>query len=335
MKTQAFDATLADWPALHEPGGFSGLLLGNGASRAVWRNFAYDSLFETARSVANRPLGLTDLALFKSLGTQSFVRVLSDLNAAVRVNAALAISSTAPLNRYYSIKEALIHAMRSVHIPWERLPGSHLQAINQALAPYTTIYSTNYDLLLHWAVQANPDGFDELVRDDLAFDLRNTRSPASRVLYLHGALHLVHDNTGTTRMRSAVGSSLLDGFAINTPGDVPLFVNEGPSEEKQRTIRASDYLSWCNAQLSRHEGAMCLFGHQLGTQDLHIVQALREARLTRLAISIFPLSDAWVISQKARYSQLFEGSETQLQFFDATSHPLGRPELGVANGKRR
>lgn len=329
MAHDAFDAQLDDWQALQTHRPSHSLLLGNGASRAVWRNFAYDSLFERAQKVRNKPLGLTDLALFKSLDTQNFEQVLGVLNSTVRVNAALAISSTSPLNRYYAIKEALIHAMRSVHIPYRLVSDTTLAALNAELRQYATVYSSNYDLLCPWAVRHDPEGLDELMDVDSGFDIRRTEPQGTSVVYLHGGLHLIKNTDGSTRLRTAQGSALLDGFAINTPGDVPLFVNEGRSEEKRRAIRGSDYLSWCHAKLSGEQGTLCVFGHNLDTDDLHILQALRGAPLQALHVSVFPLSDAWVISQKLRYTQLFEGSGKALSFFNATSHPLGRPGLNV------
>ncbi|WP_249677338.1 DUF4917 family protein [Pseudomonas abieticivorans] len=340
MELDALDASLAAWPDLPLATACSGLLLGNGASRAVWRSFAYDSLFEQAQTVRNKPLGQTDLALFKSMATQNFEQVLGSLNTTVRVNAALAISSSSPLNRYYAIKEALIHAMRSVHIPWKLLPAASMLQINAALRAYTTVYSTNYDLLAHWAVQQAPEGFAELFDVDTGFDACHTRAPGTRLLHLHGGLHLIKQADGTTFQRAASASALLDGFAINQPGEVPLFVNEGQLADKLRAIRNSDYLSWCHAQLANHQGPLCLFGHSLGKQDRHLLEAIVQAGIQQLAISIFPLSDAWVISQKHYFSQLFAAHGTQLSFFNATTHPLGSPSLNVpvvkpAAAKRR
>ncbi|MBD1597492.1 DUF4917 family protein [Pseudomonas typographi] len=326
MATSDLNATLPTWAALAEAQACTGLLLGNGASRAVWRTFNYPSLFERAQQVRNRPLAQTDLALFKALGTESFTQVLVALGNTARVNAALTISSTAPLNRYYSIKEALIHAVRSLHITWQQLNPANLAAINRALRHYRTVYSSNYDLLCHWAVWHNMAGFDDLMDPDDGFDARRLASSATRVLYLHGGLHLVRNRDGSTRQRAAGGSELLDGFAINTPGDVPLLVNEGHSEDKLRTIGQNAYLSAALQQLATHRGALCVFGHQLGTQDAHLVHAVRSARPERIAVSIFPLSDAWVISQKAHYRSLL-GDVAALSFFDATSHPLGAPGL--------
>lgn len=335
MELDQLDASLTAWRNVEVADHCTGLLLGNGASRAVWRSFAYDSLFERAQKVRNKPLSQTDLALFRSLGTRSFEQVLSGLNSTVRINAALAIGSTAPLNRYYAIKEALIHAVRSVHIPFRLVQPKTLNAINQALRQYATVYSSNYDLLCPWAIQHDPHGFADLFHTDEGFDSSRLPVAAHRVLYLHGGLHLLKNADGSTRQRLATGSALLDGFAINTPGDVPLFVNEGSSEDKQRSLRHCDYLNWCQGELARHQGALCIFGHMLNAEDDHLLHALREAAPARLAIAIFPLSDAWVVSQKRHYSALFSDMPAQIEFFDATTHPLGLPELNVPLEKPR
>ncbi|EJT84550.1 hypothetical protein PPS11_20718 [Pseudomonas putida S11] len=131
----ALDATLTPWPELAARHPCDALLLGNGASRVLWKPFGYFSLFEEAqRAGRKKGLAVSDQALFKSLGTELFEPVLSALNTTVRTNAALAINSTAPLNRYYSIKEALIHAVRTVHLPWPLMPATTLATLNQAPA---------------------------------------------------------------------------------------------------------------------------------------------------------------------------------------------------------
>ena len=324
------DASLHLWPDLNRAHPSTGLLLGNGASRALWRPFTYFSLFEEAQRVRHKPLNLTDQALFKSLGSELFEPVLSALNATVRINAALAISSSAPLNRYYTIKEALIHAVRSVHVPWRLLPKSTLQRLNAELRTYQSVYSSNYDLLCHWAVSQAPEGFQPLFDEEGHFDIRQTRRPGTRLLYLHGGLHLLKQPDGTTRQRSASDGQLLDGFAVNTPGDVPLFVNEGSSDDKLKAIRSSDYLSWCLGELAVHQGGLCLFGQHLDSSDRHLLQAIKQAHPAHLAIAIRPLSEASIISQKQHYTQRFaDAPELALHFFDASSHPLGAADLEI------
>lgn len=324
MPHATLDAPLSSWTELNDRHSCRALLLGNGASRAMWKPFGYFSLFEQAQQVRSRALGKSDQALFKALGTELFEPVLSMLNTTVRTNAALAISSTAPLNRYYAIKEALIHAMRSLHVPFALMPTPTLQALSDELRNYDRVFTSNYDLLCPWALEHAPQGFARLFDEEGFFDVRATGDQGTRLHYLHGGLHLLKQADGTTRQRSAEGSELLDGFAVNTPGDVPLFINESTSGDKLRAIRNSDYLSWCLGELAREREGLCVFGQHLGTQDQHLAEAIRQARPAHLAIAIRPLGEASIISQKQRYVEAFsQAPGLPLHFFDASTHPLG------------
>lgn len=329
--THDSDAHLEDWSTLRASTVFSGILIGNGASRAVWEDFAYDSLFENARTVEEKPLSPSEMSVFDALQTRSFEQVLGALKTTSRVNKALAVSSAAPRNRYYAIKEALINTIHGVHIPWRLVQPATLTALHQELASYPTVFTSNYDLLNYWATLHAP-GIDDLFSGaDGCFDLRHTRSAATRILYLHGGLHLVRNLDGTARKLASTDSTLLSSFAINntikTLDDVPLFVNEGKVEEKLKTIRSSDYLSFCYEQLLGHQGALCVFGHDLGTQDSHLVDAIREAQVTTLAIGVSGRSEGFIQQQKRRYAGLFEGMT--LRFFASRTHPLGNPALAV------
>ncbi len=331
MEFTDFDTELADWNQLRTVNPCSGLLLGNGASLAVWKNFAYDSLFELAQTTRNKPLSATELALFKSMETENFEPVLSGLKVAMRVNAALTISSSSPRNRYFAIKEALIHGIRSAHIPWRLMAQSTISAISQELSQYATVYSTNYDLLAYWAVMHGQQPFDDLFDDEAQFDLHRAgvNSDATRVLYLHGGMHLVKNFDGTARKLQSSESTLLGSFAVNALEDVPLFVCESRSEDKMKIIRGSDYLSFCHSQLAQHQGALCIFGHHLGKQDRHIVEAVIRAKPKSLAISVLRRSEAFIQHQKRHYSELFDGTGIALSFFDAATHPLGNADFLV------
>jgi hypothetical protein len=331
---QEFDAELEDWNALRATTSFTGLLVGNGASRAVWDDFGYDSLFENARSVEEKPLSQSELSVFEAMGTRIFEQVLSALKTTSRVNKALAVSSAAPRNRYYAIKEALINTVHGVHIPWRLIQAASLAKINQELGSYPTVFTTNYDLLNYWAIMQDPQAITDLFTGaDSNFDLSNTQTDKARILYLHGGLHLVRNSDGTARKLTSTEGTLLGSFAINntikTLDDVPLFISEGTTQDKLKTIRSSDYLSFCYEQLLTHNGALCIFGHSLGEQDSHIVHALRQANLKTIAFSIYPRSKAFIQHQKRHYSKLLEGVDVTLRFFDSKSHGLGSAQLSV------
>jgi hypothetical protein len=260
--------------------------------------------------------------------------VLSALKTTSRVNKALAVSSAAPRNRYYAIKEALINTVHAVHIPWRLVVPSTLATINQELGRYRTVFTTNYDLLNYWATQHTPDVVTDLFQGaEPGFDLSATATDKPRLLYLHGGLHLVRNQDGTARKLMSTEGTLLGSFAINntikTLDDVPLFVNEGPAQDKLKTIRSSDYLSFCYDQLLGHGEGLCIFGHALGEQDSHIVHALRQAKPKVVAVSIYPRSKAFIQHQKRHYAKVFEGTGVELRFFDSKTHVLGSPKLTV------
>ena len=331
---QDIDAHLEDWSALRSSTAFSGILIGNGASRTIWEDFAYDSLFENARTVEEKPLGPSEFSVFDALQTRSFEQTLGALKTTSRVNKALAVSSAAPRNRYYAIKEALINTIHAVHIPWRLVQPSTLATINDELKHYATVFTSNYDLLNYWAIQHQPDGITDLFQGtEPGFDLSRTATEKTRLLYLHGGLHLVRNQDGTARKLMSTEGTLLGSFAINntikTLDDVPLFVNEGPPQDKLKTIRSSDYLSFCYDQLLGHDEGLCLFGHALGEQDSHIIHALRQAKPKVVAISIKPRSKAFVLHQKRHYAKVFEGTGSELRFFDSKTHPLGSSRLTV------
>lgn len=330
MEFTDFDAELADWNELRAATPFSGLLVGNGASMAVWKNFSYDSLFEKAETTRNKPLSQTELAVFKAMNTSNFEPILSALKTAMRVNAVLTISSSSPRNRYFAIKEALIHAIRSVHIPWRLVEEKALARISQELSQYRTVYSTNYDLLCYWAVMQSPQKFNDLFGEDATFDPSHTVTKATRMLYLHGGLHLVKNLDGSVRKLLSSESTLLGSFAINALDDVPIFISEDSSANKVKMIRHTDYLSFCHSQLASHKDALCIFGHALGKQDCHIVDAIKQAGVKTIALSIYPRSNAFIQHQKRHYSSVFAELDVTLKFFDAKTHPLGDPELSVS-----
>jgi hypothetical protein len=78
-----------------------GLLLGNGASRAVNSNFGYDSLYEAATSLdyITQPVA----QIFEQFGVQDFELVLRRLWQTKLVNKALSITSGQVDNAYSQV----------------------------------------------------------------------------------------------------------------------------------------------------------------------------------------------------------------------------------------
>ena len=74
------DVELKQWDSIKGRNNWMGLLVGNGASRAVRDSFWYDSLDDKANSNAIKdPLSQEDTMIFESMDTKDFERVLAAL----------------------------------------------------------------------------------------------------------------------------------------------------------------------------------------------------------------------------------------------------------------
>lgn len=334
---------LLRWPDVQERE-WGGILIGNGASIAFWDEFAYDSIFERARTVAN-PLDPDDIGVFDAFDTTNFEHVLAALKTSRIVLSALSYDSTFIRERYESIQRALFEAVHSVHVPWGLTSSfnSKLEAIRDELETYAWVYSLNYDLILYWAVMSKHGGKgigDFFWQNDGSFDpgnavLADWASDWTQIVWLHGGIHLRRHVDGTIYKQRAEGSNLLDKFKTSYTGDVtPLLVSEGTADDKYRAITRSSYLDFGLRRLSEHEGGLVVFGSSLRSEDQHLVRAINEQPVGQIAVSIRPSNDAPTIRQrKAELRGQFPSSD--LYFFDATTHPFGEPGMRVKRSKLR
>lgn len=318
---------------LHE---WNGILVGNGASRTVWDKFKYQSLYETAQTPnIEHYLTLDDKRIFDQLGTENFEQVLAALATSEIVCEALGLDQTAIVERYSSIQQALFEAVHFVHVPWQPENVDIYARIGEALLPYNYVYSTNYDLIIYWAIMVDGGrGFkDYFFSYDNEFDLANTElwGKSTKVLYLHGGIHLARLPLGGTVKRTAGSyTNILD--SLETPridGAIPLFITEGTSGNKLGSIYRSDYLSFAYQQFAQHSGPAVVFGSSLDANDEHLVTAISRWSGDPIAISIHPsMPERQIVEFKANLQRRLPKAE--LLYFDHTSHPLGSDDLRVS-----
>jgi hypothetical protein len=317
---------LLEWEDVKGRYEHSGLLIGNGASLAVWNRFGYGSLYEKA------PLDSADKAVFAAAETTNFELVLDTLRLGEVACKAVGHHSEDVRDRYLSVRGALFEAVRRVHVPWDLVPETTFTKIGREFRRYDVIFSTNYDLLAYWSIvfAAAADIRDYFWNADLAFDLTNTevRGTVSTLLYLHGGIHLYIDNrTGETIKRSRASDNLLNFADLSRRTRKPLFVSEGRSRDKMKSIRRSDYLSFGYQSLVDYEGPLVISGHSLSDADEHIAQAIRSRVNRRVAVGLMPGSALKIIANKTRIDQVLDGQ--RIAYFDSTTHPLGDPMLEI------
>lgn len=328
------DGALRAWEEIADKG-WDTLLAGNGLSINVSSRFAYESLYgEAEKALENGPLDALDLAMFERFGTSNFEVALAKLRDAIAIAEVLG-QSPAPYRRHFaSVQAALGSVVRSVHLRRSEVPDSTLAAIKQALGAYRTTFSTSYDLLLYWAT--GHEGCFDAFRDcfwgpDNSFDPRNCEiwSGNSAMYFLHGALHLVVDGAGRTRKLVGADQMLLDQFGKPSPADPearPLLVTEGSARDKLSAIEGNDYLSHVYEALEASSGPLVVFGHSLGEQDRHLIDAINVNPERPIAISMTLEEGDLRERQSAIWGKLKTRAE-DVFFFDAATHPLGAPEL--------
>lgn len=332
-RAEGFNADLLKWPDIETGLSWKGLLVGNGASRAVWDEFKYDSLYELARSAkVEHPLSNEDCAVFEGLdNTRNFEAVLGALSTSRMVCDVLGIDNSKIVERHDSIRYALVEAVKASHVPWQVVPPETLRQVRRALSEYEVVYSTNYDLLLYWAYMSedNGQGFKDYFWGE-RFDVSDSEiwNGDTRILYLHGALHLYHSATGgTLKQHAGEYANLLDLFGKREDA-IPLFISEGSHKQKLAAIARSDYLAFALEQFSKHAGPLVVFGHGLGDTDKHLADAMKRWGKRTIAYGIYPAGEAAVIAEKGRVTSLLPRAE--FLFFDSTTHPLGDPALRVS-----
>ncbi len=240
-------------------------------------------------------------------------------------------------------------AVRRVHLEPDDVPGETLATFKQAFLGHRAIFSTSYDLLAYWAI-GYANGYQRFCDCFWAND-RNEFDPTrpgdtrrTPIYYLHGALHLVVGGSGVTRKLTKKDlrgeeRKLLDRFDKPIPGDPearPLLVTEGSSRAKLHEIEANAYLAYVYEKLKEKSGPLVVFGHSLGEQDQHLIDAINVNPRRPVAISLRDAGPREVREERHRIIGVLAAEERDVQFFDAATHPLGLAQHHVdPPGRRR
>jgi hypothetical protein len=143
---------------------------------------------------------------------------------------------------------------------------------------------------------------------------------------MHGALHLVVGGSGATRKLTQQDGRLLDQFGQPIGGDVearPLLITEASARDKLRAIEGNDYLAHAHDEFKEQKGPLVVFGHSLGDQDGHLVDAINSTPDRPVAVSMVRRSRRRMREQQAEIWGKLHTEE--ISFYDAATHPLGDP----------
>lgn len=303
-----------------------GLLLGNGASIAVHHGFSYRSLFEAAQENGHLPEDVAQV--FRAFGVEDFELVLRRLWHAKVVNEALGIRGGRVEEAYVLVRDSLIATVRDVHIPHAAaLP--HLKHIYQYMRGFRTVVSLNYDLLVYWAAMHSQYELgnwfkDCFVNGEFTEDWQDKRRPfradgATLYFYPHGNLALARGKADEEYKIAANGGDLLTEVLNEwqTGRGVPLFVCEGTSDHKVKSISGSSYLQRVAREVLPAIGeSLVVYGWGIGDQENHVLDRLTQARCQRVAVSVYNANEEFMHRAEEKLRRAAIG---EIVFFDSQS----------------
>ncbi|MFC1937719.1 DUF4917 family protein [Chloroflexota bacterium] len=274
------------------------LLLGNGASIAVWEGSNYQSLYGVADE-ANR-IDNRLRRLFKDFGTTDFEYILKLLSQTKRVNRLLRISDSYTPSLYRELKKTLIDTICDIHPKHEQVK-SLLLPMAEFMMRFDAVLSLNYDLLVYWAMLEGNDKYGNWFKDGFVDEGRfdNDYRPlyeaykaddATLVFYPHGNLILSTESLGDEVKLSKSGENYLLETVLEkweTGDHIPLFVSEGGMEEKLQAIRRSNYLKTVyDYEVDSGGESLVVYGWSFREEDEHILKGIVHGGVDRIAVSV-------------------------------------------------
>jgi len=298
------------------------ILLGNGFSLNFSETLKFKTLYENFKSNASKHAKL----LFSEFDTSNFEMVLQHIESTVRVLSAIKDDTEKVDNLKTEVREGLIDSINKIHPTPEHIDQSKILLVAEQFKRFSNIYTTNYDLFLYYII-LNSNKFGDYFyykfysNDRFKLFNQGDRNFKHHIYYLHGALFLYESGIETTKLKKDEGSWLIDNINEQIKNsNYPLFISEGSSDSKVKSIQSNSYLHYCFNKLSESkEKKLVVFGQSLNVQDLHIAKVIDE-KFECVAISIRPQNYNSIKDLKAeknRISSLFKN--VQFEFYDSNS----------------
>lgn len=284
------------------------LLVGNGGSIALSPSFSYKSLYQSGINSGeiNPRTQETFVGLFKE--DRDFEKLLRRLWAADYINEKFGIEKSERdkvRKPYTDTRRALINTVKHIHPGQDELVNG-LLAISQFCSVFSNVFTLNYDLTLTWAAELNNNSVAKVVNFNDGFVLKTNNMKLDSFLYNgnigdndigiyypHGSLCLCQSRVKMEEKKLSPNNEgdlyftkLTDYWAKNE--SQPLFVCEGRSEDKYRSISGSHYLSAAYDKLKSNKAeSLVIYGWSISKNDQHILDAISNNNsYERAAVSV-------------------------------------------------
>lgn len=332
------------------------ILLGNGFSRALNSDlFSFKTLFEKAGFDAELVQFLKqDNDGNEGLGTYpDFEKTLKTLRDASLVLRHLGFRTPDRLNELQeNIRDGLTKAVHAVH-EVKAADGSLERYITQfsyadvfGCANFlkafqrdeSIIFTVNYDLLLYRVLMEIKNPNNQLEEDGLTDALQQNEislarwgdafihgkwekwsTPAPRVCFLHGALHIFSEGSETYKLIAEADNLINTISASLDNGKTPLVVCEGTANRKRAKIFGNDYLRDCYSRLGKISGKLFILGCSLAENDGHIWEAVNaNSQISKVLVGYFGNTELNSIRDAARKYFPQKVSDNRVLLFDTS-----------------
>lgn len=315
------------------------ILLGNGASMAVWDGFGYKNLWTKAKDIgafsSEVIKGVGDMC--KEFVTWDFEYIMRLLWRASVINRFLDICDDKTSRVYSEVRGGLIKAVRDVHPHFDNV-SEYMDAMCRFLRGFDTILSLNYDLLVYWCVIKEINLFKDNRSEGHVFkdcfsngvfdgDWQKFREPisgqksCSLVFYPHGNLALSRYIDGGEKKIHRNDDDLLNSILKEWEGGdgVPLFVSEGRSQQKISSIHSSNYLSTVYWEvLGEQRSSLVIYGWGVAKQDHHLLERMKRSGVEKIAVSVHNGDQGYICKTREILRSYF-GEDVELRFFNSNS----------------
>jgi hypothetical protein len=221
------------------------------------------------------------------------------------------------------VREALVNAVRAAHPAHRDNIKDVIPRCREFLTPFSKVFTTNYDLILYWVMINSDrlgDGFYQ------ASDADGFRGPFQEdarcnVYNIHGGLHLFLRDDGGTEKRLAGADGGIDAIAKTISEDkrYPIYVTEGTTQAKQKSIASVPYLLRCYQRLKESSGCFFVYGHSADDTDAYIYNALFRSNISHLYYCIYDQSKLAELDGRLANYQKSNKSNVGYTFVDSTS----------------
>lgn len=275
------------------------LLLGNGFSVAYDPDiFSYNALHDFVSDLNDKDLS----AILEVIETSNFEVIMQYLDSFSAL--VTAFGGDPSLKQRVDaastkLKESLLNAVKALHpehvfiVPEEQSKAC-ANFLKIFLDSGGSIYSTNYDLLLYWALMRNNvlnhvDGCGRVLENDTGEFMEpedqiwsdliwGINREKQNVFYLHGALQFFDNGVDVVKEEYDEYNYLLEKVSARMEdGEYPIFVTAGDGQQKLNHITHNQYLTYCYDNFCEAEGSLVTFGFGFGPYDGHIIDAINSA----------------------------------------------------------